>query len=109
MWDIRRRDRHGGRGTLPRAVSTTPRERGPRGKPAVSPVKQAQAAQPPSEACGEGRNRTGDTTVFSRVLYRLSYLAERGKSSQAPQQLSVAATDLAGAAQQRLTAADSSE
>ena len=26
---------------------------------------------------GEGRNRTGDTTVFSRVLYRLSYLAER--------------------------------
>jgi hypothetical protein len=24
---------------------------------------------------GEGRNRTGDTTVFSRVLYRLSYLA----------------------------------
>jgi hypothetical protein len=26
---------------------------------------------------GEGRNRTGDTTVFSRVLYRLSYLAAR--------------------------------
>jgi hypothetical protein len=27
-------------------------------------------------ACsGEGRNRTGDTTVFSRVLYQLSYLA----------------------------------
>jgi hypothetical protein len=26
---------------------------------------------------GEGRNRTGDTTVFSRVLYQLSYLAER--------------------------------
>jgi hypothetical protein len=25
--------------------------------------------------CGEGRNRTGDTTVFSRVLYQLSYLA----------------------------------
>jgi hypothetical protein len=24
---------------------------------------------------GEGRNRTGDTTVFSRVLYQLSYLA----------------------------------
>ena len=31
---------------------------------------------------GEGRNRTGDTTVFSRVLYRLSYLAAlRGQSS----------------------------
>ena len=24
---------------------------------------------------GEGRNRTGDPTVFSRVLYQLSYLA----------------------------------
>ena len=26
---------------------------------------------------GEGRDRTGDTTVFSRVLYQLSYLAKR--------------------------------
>jgi hypothetical protein len=26
---------------------------------------------------GEGQNRTGDTTIFSRVLYQLSYLAER--------------------------------
>ena len=26
---------------------------------------------------GEGRNRTGDTTIFSRVLYQLSYLAWR--------------------------------
>ncbi len=25
---------------------------------------------------GEGRNRTGDTTIFSRVLYQLSYLAD---------------------------------
>ena len=25
---------------------------------------------------GEARNRTGDTTIFSRVLYQLSYLAE---------------------------------
>jgi hypothetical protein len=24
---------------------------------------------------GEGRNRTADTTIFSRVLYQLSYLA----------------------------------
>jgi hypothetical protein len=30
---------------------------------------------------GEGRNRTGDTTVFSRVLYRLSYLAAAVQSS----------------------------
>ena len=28
---------------------------------------------------GEGRNRTGDTTVFSRVLYQLSYLARGGE------------------------------
>ena len=26
-------------------------------------------------ANGETRNRTGDTTIFSRVLYQLSYLA----------------------------------
>jgi hypothetical protein len=26
---------------------------------------------------GETRTRTGDTTIFSRVLYQLSYLAER--------------------------------
>ena len=32
---------------------------------------------------GEGRNRTGDTTVFSRVLYRLSYLARTAQSSRA--------------------------
>jgi hypothetical protein len=30
---------------------------------------------------GETRTRTGDTTIFSRVLYQLSYLAERGKGS----------------------------
>ena len=30
---------------------------------------------------GEGRNRTGDTTIFSRVLYQLSYLAARGDGS----------------------------
>ena len=24
---------------------------------------------------GEGQNRTADTTIFSRVLYQLSYLA----------------------------------
>src|SRR5690625_2676186 len=26
-------------------------------------------------ASGQGRNRTADTTIFSRVLYQLSYLA----------------------------------
>ena len=32
-----------------------------------------------SAESGEGRNRTGDTTVFSRVLYQLSYLAPGGR------------------------------
>jgi hypothetical protein len=32
---------------------------------------------------GEGRNRTGDTTIFSRVLYQLSYLAAPGDGSEA--------------------------
>src|SRR3954468_16198866 len=30
---------------------------------------------------GEGGNRTHDTTIFSRVLYQLSYLARDGKAS----------------------------
>jgi hypothetical protein len=36
-------------------------------------------SSPPLEGAndGEGRNRTGDTTIFSRVLYQLSYLALR--------------------------------
>ena len=28
---------------------------------------------------GEGRNRTVDTTIFSRVLYQLSYLARAAR------------------------------
>ena len=27
--------------------------------------------------CGQGQNRTADTRIFSPLLYRLSYLAER--------------------------------
>src|SRR6185437_13335664 len=30
-----------------------------------------------AEGDGEGQDRTGDTTIFSRVLYQLSYLAGR--------------------------------
>jgi hypothetical protein len=26
---------------------------------------------------GQGRNRTADTAIFSRMLYQLSYLAEK--------------------------------
>ncbi len=33
-------------------------------------------ARPPGRD-GETRTRTGDTTIFSRVLYQLSYLAAR--------------------------------
>jgi lactoylglutathione lyase len=33
---------------------------------------------------GEGGNRTHDTTIFSRVLYQLSYLAARGNGSGGP-------------------------
>ena len=36
---------------------------------------------------GQGRNRTADTAVFSRVLYRLSYLAQTkrpGRRARAP-------------------------
>ncbi len=32
---------------------------------------------------GEGRTRTADTTIFSRVLYQLSYFAAAGNRSVA--------------------------
>ena len=55
---------------------------------------------------GEGRNRTGDTTVFSRVLYRLSYLAAPDSLAtprhKAPRRR---AADMAAAAHRRLTGA----
>jgi hypothetical protein len=35
------------------------------------------------EPNGEGQNRTGDTTIFSRVLYQLSYLAATGAPKRA--------------------------
>jgi hypothetical protein len=41
--------------------------------------RQRGAPEKPNPAgafqSGEGRNRTGDTAIFSRVLYQLSYLA----------------------------------
>jgi hypothetical protein len=45
---------------------------------AFSPLMQRLRKMPYLQALpnGEGRNRTGDTTIFSRVLYQLSYLAE---------------------------------
>jgi hypothetical protein len=44
----------------------------------------ARAAGRTSSRSGEGRNRTGDTTVFSRVLYQLSYLARAARSLARP-------------------------
>jgi hypothetical protein len=34
------------------------------------------AGDAPQPEDGEAQNRTGDTTIFSRVLYQLSYLAD---------------------------------
>ena len=53
----------------------------PPGKDAVSDAccarerARTQPGDAPQPSDGEGRNRTGDTTIFSRVLYQLSYLA----------------------------------
>jgi hypothetical protein len=44
---------------------------------ASGPMTQPGDAPQPEN--GEGRNRTGDTTIFSRVLYQLSYLAEAAR------------------------------
>ena len=40
------------------------------------------AAARTSVGSGEGRNRTGDTTIFSRVLYQLSYLARGAEKAR---------------------------
>src|SRR5213080_3602131 len=53
----------------------------PRGVRGIEPAARAQRVRAPG-VHGEGRNRTGDTTVFSRVLYQLSYLAERPQCSR---------------------------
>jgi hypothetical protein len=52
------------------------------GQPSPDHSETVVTARPRED--GEGRNRTGDTTVFSRVLYQLSYLAARGQSSLLP-------------------------
>lgn len=37
----------------------------------------SEAAEAAESNGGEGQNRTVDTTIFSRMLYQLSYLAPR--------------------------------
>ena len=45
--------------------------------PAPAPNAARTGASAGTSASGETRTRTGDTTIFSRVLYQLSYLAVR--------------------------------
>ena len=45
--------------------------------------RNATPGAPGTADDGEGRTRTGDTPVFSRVLYQLSYLAAAGQCSVA--------------------------
>ena len=44
------------------------------------PTPEREPGERPADD-GEGRTRTGDTSVFSRVLYQLSYLASAGQCS----------------------------
>jgi hypothetical protein len=44
-------------------------------KASVSRIQQAKPLPSSRTADGEGGIRTRDTTIFSRVLYQLSYLA----------------------------------
>jgi hypothetical protein len=46
----------------------------PKGKPELI-VRKKKIPLECGIADGETRTRTGDTTIFSRVLYQLSYLA----------------------------------
>ncbi len=46
----------------------------------IPPTRQSVSPSPH----GETQTRTGDTTIFSRVLYQLSYLAERDLALAGP-------------------------
>ena len=46
---------------------------------ASPPADPERAQEEGNPRDGETRTRTGDTTIFSRVLYQLSYLAEPGE------------------------------
>ena len=48
------------------------------GRKSRAPKKKTRATETAWGRSGaEGQNRTADTTIFSRVLYLLSYLGER--------------------------------
>jgi hypothetical protein len=46
-----------------------------------APANDAACATNTLPSDGETRTRTGDTTIFSRVLYQLSYLAAVGEDN----------------------------
>ena len=48
-----------------------------RSRPSRAPSRRRKTTQMQGCNYGETQTRTGDTTIFSRVLYQLSYLAER--------------------------------
>src|SRR5262249_14718395 len=47
----------------------------------ASPLAVLEIFQIVREKGGEGQNRTADTTIFSRMLYQLSYLAPLGRTT----------------------------
>ncbi len=59
------------------------RRRAPTGSGGEARTSRLAGASPN----GETRTRTGDTTIFSRVLYQLSYLAARGMVSGSRERL----------------------
>ena len=54
----------------------------PRNRAAPLVIGAPEASDFERSPDGETRTRTGDTTIFSRVLYQLSYLAAVGKGSR---------------------------
>ena len=67
-----------------------PKPRDPAGQSPIQPFISSSGSggllveggrtRPTTVTYGEGRDRTGDTTIFSRVLYQLSYLAKEGQA-----------------------------
>ena len=84
--------------------------------PSVAHLRKTAPSREPRSAClcdGEGRNRTGDTTIFSRVLYQLSYLAgcrvaARAKASDRRAERLIALGDATDSCARRLRASASS-
>src|SRR5712692_10318456 len=71
-----------GIGAAPRGNDPADERRPARdGQEPVGPSSDTNGSARGRSRCGQGWNRTSDTPVFSRVLYRLSYLALLGPRS----------------------------